>query len=108
MAIAGNQDPCFSSQTQLREETAKQPQEPTTWGDIMNVQTPDLPPFFCDALAGVTAEDDDDEEEFAPHLLEDDEEKDAVLPPNTFCPPSSQSRELPSSPAVDLDLLELC
>lgn len=70
VAIAGNQDPCFSSQSQPRGETAKQTQEPSTWGDIMDVQAPDLPPSL-------------------------------VMPSR---PPSNQSGDLHSSPAVELNL----
>lgn len=69
-----------------------------------DVQAPHLLLLFGDALVGMTGKDDDDDEELSPHLLEYDEEKeDAILLPNASRPPSSQSGEPPSSPAVELD-----
>lgn len=100
VAVAGNKDPCFSSQTQPREETAKQLLEPDSWGDIMDVESPDLLPLFSDALVGIAWKEDDEDEELSPCLLENDEEEeeeeDAILPPNLSRPSGNQSGDPPS------------
>lgn len=73
VAISGNKDPCFSSHIQPREETVKQLPEPGTWSEIMDVESPELPPLFGNNLTCMAGEDDEDEE-LTLHLLDDNEE----------------------------------
>lgn len=87
VVVAGNKDPCFSSQTQPRKETGKQPLKPGSWGDIIDVESPE----------------DDEDEELSPHLLEG-----CCHAPNSSHPHSNHSGDPPSSPVVELDLMEAC
>ncbi|XP_041840350.1 uncharacterized protein LOC121639256 [Melanotaenia boesemani] len=105
VAVANSQDPCLAAATPKPD--VHQPRVSTSWADLMDTESPVMPPLFDDLDQGVLGDEDaecDADSDLLDMVDMEEEEEDDSFPPQQSRPPSGAE----AAPPMDSDLYEVC
>lgn len=109
VAVTNSQDPCLSAATATSDIC--HPRASTSWADMMEEESPLMPPSFEDLLdqnvgepGGEDAEGDADSDLLDLEDMDEEQEDDSTFPPQQSRPPSGAE----VAPLVDSNLYEVC